>query len=99
MARPDTTLASVDGQVGDWDQVVDANNDKIEQLCFQEPYPLSHVHDSTADESSSPLADYDAADYKWCIAILVDATSPGTNGYLIYSDGSDWRYQRTDTVV
>lgn len=99
MARPDTTLASINAQAGNWDQIVDTNTDKVEEFLFQKPYPIPVVHIAAGDEGSTPLSGYPAASYKWCVAIVVDPASVGTNGNLIYSDGTNWKYQRTGTNV
>ena len=99
MARPDTTLLAIDSQAGDWDATVDQNTDKIELFCFQEPYPMPLVHNSVADSGSSALSGFAAGSYKWCVCLLVDAATPATDGYMIYSDGTNWRYQRTDTIA
>ena len=102
MARPTTTLLTINGQAGDWDQTVDDNNDTLRTLLFTEPMAMTHVHRSTASESSTLLlggGGLAAASYAWCVAILVDPATVATNGVLIYSDGTNWRYQKTNTIV
>lgn len=99
MARPDTTLSAISSQTGGWDSTVDENSTKLQQLLFQEPVPLSLFHRSVASEGSSPLADYDAADYAFCKGMIVDPASAATNGHEIYSNGTSWIYSRSGNTV
>jgi hypothetical protein len=99
MSRPNTNLTDIDSQNGNWDQTVDANNDKLESLLFAAPVPISNVHIAVADEGSTLLTGYAAASYAFCIAIVVDPATPATNGHLIYSDGSNWIYSRSGNTV
>lgn len=99
MARPTTTLAAINSLLGNWDQTVDDNNDTLRTLLFTEPFPMVTVHSAAASEGSVPLSNFAATSFAFCTAMLVDAATPATNGYLIYSDGTNWKYQRTDTNV
>lgn len=99
MPRPSTTLTPISSQVAGWDEVVDDNNDSLRENLFLAPYPLPLVHKTTEDSESSPLSNFAASNYKWCMALVVDATTPATNGHLIYSDGTNWLYSRSGNTV
>ena len=104
MPRPATLLDALNSQVGNWDQTVDDNNDTLRSLLFIGPYPMITVHRSAASEGSVPLfgfpsPGFDPALFAFCTVMVVDALNSATNGHMIYSDGTDWRYQRTHTIV
>lgn len=99
MARPATTLLSINNQAGGWDQTVDDNNDTLRSLLFTGPFPIFLVHRATANEGSTLLSTLAAADYKWCYAHVVDPATVATNGYLIFSDGTNWRYSKSNNTV
>ena len=99
MGRPDTTLQSVDSQLAGWDAVVDDNLDKVRELTFLKPYPMPLAHKTVADSGSVALSTYAASDYKWCQVLIVDAATPATNGYIAFSDGTNWKYVKTMTNV
>lgn len=99
MARPDTTFDNVDSQQAGWDATVDDNKDKMRQLLFLNPYPMPIFHRAAPDSASALLSDFAAADHKWCVGLLVDPVTAATNGYQIFSDGTDWRYTKSNTVV
>ena len=99
MPRPNTSFTDINSQNGNWDQTVDNNFDKAENLLFNDPMPLTNVHIAVANEGSTLLSTFAPANYKWCTAIVVDPALPATNGHLIYSDGTNWIYSRTGTIV
>jgi len=99
MPRPPTVLLTINNQAGAWDQTVSDNNDTLRNLLFLKPYPMPLVHRSAANEGSVALSTYAAADYKWCYAHVVDPATVATNGYLIFSDGTNWRYHKSNNTV
>lgn len=101
MARPDPAgdINDINGQAGAWDETVTDNFDTLKENLFTGPYPLTAVHWDDPDENSVALSTFDAADYPWCILIQVDVNVVATNGRLIYSDGTNWRYQKSNNVV
>lgn len=99
MPRPEFNRIVITGLGKGWDSMVDTNFTRIEELMELKPFPLRTVHRATPSEGSALFTDFAAGDYVGCYAHLVDAAAPATNGYMIFSDGTNWRYQRTHTVV
>lgn len=99
MARPTTTLDTINNQAGAWDIIISGNFDTMRTLLFLAPYPMPLVHRSVANESSVALSTYAAADYKWCYVHVVDPATVATNGYLAFSDGTNWRYSKSNNTV
>ncbi|MCB1116895.1 MAG: hypothetical protein KDK71_10550 [Chlamydiia bacterium] len=99
MGRPTTTLLSINNQSGGWDQTIDDNMDTLRSLLFVGPAAILHVHWDAPSEGSTALSTFAAASYAWCIAIQVDVNNVSTNGRLIYSDGTNWRYQKSNNIV
>jgi hypothetical protein len=101
MTRPDpaTDILDVEGQAGGWDETVTDNNDTLKASLFTGPYPLTLVHWDAPNENSVALSTFSAANYKWCILFQVDVNNVSTNGRIIYSDGTSWRYQKSNNVV
>lgn len=98
MPRAGFTPLSIAPQTRGWDAKVDSNFINIQTLLAG-PLPLGLVHKTTPAMGSLAIAGFTVADYVGSYAHMVDAATPATNGYLIFSDGTNWRYQRTHTII
>lgn len=99
MARPTFTPVTIDPKTRGWDALV---NDAMAQLIALHntlPFAPLLVHKTTPADGSLALSGFVASDYPRCYLELVDAASPSTNGYLIRSDASIWRYAKSNTAV
>lgn len=99
MPRPQLTCDDIAPQTRGWDGRVDTNFSKVEQHVNLTPFALCLLHRSTPTGASQPIASFPAVDYNQCYAHLVDPATQATNGNLIFSNGTNWIYQRSNAVV
>lgn len=99
MARPTLVPQAIAAQGAHWDSTVDQNFADVASTLTIKPYPMPLAHVASASESSTLLSTLDASVYSRCYLHLVDAVSPSTNGYLIYSNGTIWKYVKSDASV
>lgn len=100
MPRPTILAKEIAAKGAHWDSTVDQNFSDIKTKTNINPLALSLVHKTTGSADSLPLSDFDPTEYfPGCYAHLVDAASPSTNGYMIYSDGSNWKYVKSNSNV
>ncbi len=99
MARPTLVPKAIAAQGAHWDSTVDQNFADVASALTIKPYPMPLAHKTTASEGSTLLSTLDPALYSRCYLHLVDAASPSTNGYLIYSNGTIWKYVKSDASV
>lgn len=99
MARPKLLPKDIAAQGAHWDSTVDQNFAAVKDTLTIKPFPMPLAHVASASEDSILLSTLDPALYSRCYLHLVDAASPSTNGYLIYSNGSTWKYVKSETAV
>ena len=99
MARPQFAPLTIDPKARGWDALVTANFQALQTMLNAQPWAPLLVHKTTPTDGSVALSGFAAADFPRCYLELVDAATPATNGYLIRSDATNWRYAKSNTVV
>lgn len=99
MARPTFTPPTITPQQAGWDANVNSSFDTLKTMIVR-PFPLALVYKTSDPGGGVPqLSTLDPADYDKCVAMLTDPAAPATDGHMIYSDGSQWLYVKTLSVV
>lgn len=99
MARPTLSLLTLTPQIRGWDAQAQTNFDRVKTAVLTKPFPICLVYKTTPFTDAVDIATLDAADYTYCYAHLTDPADVATDGRLIYSDGVDWKYAKSDATV
>lgn len=86
------------GQRG-WDSPTNTNFERFKERVENVPLPLPLVYKTTPAAGAIQLSTYAAADFLGCFAYLTDAATIATNGHMIYSDGTSWKYVKSEAAV
>lgn len=99
MPRPELSPLAITPQQLGWDASVDTNFSELKEKLTVKPIPLPLAYKTTPYTGATNISTLSASNYEYCYMHLTDAASIATNGRLIYSDGTDWRYVKSDATI
>ena len=99
MPRPILDITNVDPSVRGWDAIIAQDFANVKAAYESVPLPHCLVYKTTPLAGAVDIATLAAADYYGCTVYVTDAATVATNGHLAYSDGSTWKYVKSEAAV